>query len=59
MSFSVAHGKRKRKRKEKLTHVVSYRHDFEPVGLILITVLRDAIYSFMPPLGRWTLMGHE
>ena len=44
------------KRKEKITPVFSYRRDCEPVGLIPITVLRDAIYGFMPPLGRWALM---
>ena len=37
--------------KEKITPVLSYRRDFEPVGLILITVFRDAVCGFMPPLG--------
>ena len=40
----------KRKRKEKIMPVFSYRRDFEPVGLILITVFRDVVYGFMPPL---------
>ena len=38
--------------------VLAYWRDFEPVGLILITAVRDAVYGFMPPLGRWALMGH-
>ena len=38
------------KRKEKITPVLSYWCDFEPVGLILIMVFRDAVYGFMPPL---------
>ena len=49
---------RKEKEKEKITRVLSYRRDFEPVGLTLITVLCDAMYGFMPPLGRWALVGH-
>ena len=49
---------RKEKGKEKITRVLSYRRDFEPVGLTLITVLCDAMYGFMPPLGRWALVGH-
>jgi hypothetical protein len=27
--------------------VFSYRHDFKPVGLTLITVFRDAVYGFL------------
>jgi hypothetical protein len=34
--------KKKRKRKEKITHVVMYRRDYEPVGRMLITDVRDA-----------------
>ena len=30
--------------------VLAYRRDFELIGLILITVFHDAIYSLMPPL---------
>lgn len=28
-----------------------YRHEYEPVGPVLITVSRDAVESVMPPLG--------
>jgi hypothetical protein len=41
---------------KKTTPEFSYRRDCEPVGLILITIFRDAVYGFMPPLGRWALM---
>ena len=37
--------------KEKMTSVYKYRHEYEPVGLTLITVFRDAVYGVMPPLG--------
>ena len=30
-------------------------HECEPVGHALITVFRDAVYGFMPPVGRWAL----
>jgi hypothetical protein len=30
--------------------VFSYRRDFKPFGLKLITVFRDAVYGFMPHL---------
>ena len=29
----------------------THRREFEPVGHILITGYRDAVYGFMPPLG--------
>ena len=38
------------KRKEKITPVWVYRRECEPVGITLITVFRDAMCGFMPPL---------
>ena len=34
-----------------LLHVYKYRHEYEHVGLTLITVFCDAMYDVMPPLG--------
>ena len=39
----------KKKRKEKMTPVHKYRHEYEPVGLTLITIFCDAMYGVMPP----------
>jgi hypothetical protein len=36
--------------KEKIKPVFLYWRDFKPVGLTLITVFRDAVCGFMPPL---------
>ena len=41
----------RKKRKEKLTPAFLWRREFEPVGLTLITVVRDAMYGFMPHVG--------
>ena len=51
-------GKRKEKRKEKITPVFLYRRDYEPVGLTLIIIFRDAMCGFMPPLGRRAQVRH-
>jgi hypothetical protein len=45
----------RRKEKEKITSIKLYRRECEPVGHALITVFRDAVYGFMPPVGRWAL----
>jgi len=37
-----------RKRKRKITPVLKYWHEGDPVGLVLITVFRDATQDFMP-----------
>ena len=39
-----------KKRKEKITPAFLCRREFEHVGLTLITVVRDAMYGFMPPV---------
>ena len=39
-------------------HVFLYWCDFEFIGLTLITVFRDVVCGFMPPLGRWALVRH-
>lgn len=31
--------------------VYKYWHEYEPIGLTLFTVFRDAMYGVMPPLG--------
>ena len=41
LSF-ITQGRKKKKRKEKVTPVARYRHDYEPVNLMLIVVVRDA-----------------
>jgi hypothetical protein len=42
-----------KKRKEK-----KEKRPYSHTGLLLITVFRDAVYGFMAPLGRWTLVRH-
>ena len=41
----------KKKKKKKMTCVYKYRHEYEPVGLTVITAFRYAVYGVMPPLG--------
>ena len=33
-----------------MTPVYKYWHEYEPVGLTLITVFHDIVYGVMPPL---------
>jgi hypothetical protein len=50
--------KLQRKEKKKITSVYMYRREYEPVGLTLGMVFRDAVCGVMPPLGRWALVMH-
>jgi hypothetical protein len=36
---------------KEMTPIYKYRHEYESIGLTLITVLCDAMYGVMPPLG--------
>ena len=46
---------KEKRKKKKITPTFLCRREFEPIGLTLIMVVRDAMYGFMSPVegGLW------
>jgi hypothetical protein len=49
LGFITTHpaAKKNKRKKKKTTPVYRYWHEYEPVGLPLLTIFRDAMYSVM------------